>query len=67
MELDLLRQWDWAPEITAWLNDMGQRIALSLHGLSDHKAFRKHLRQAIDRGLSPRAALAGMTTVPAEM
>ena len=35
------------------VNDMGQRIALSLHGLSDHKAFRKHLRQAIDRGLSP--------------
>jgi len=67
VELDLLRQWDWAPEIPAWLNDMGQRIALSLHGLSDPKAFRKHLRQAIDRGLSPQAALAGMTTVPAEM
>ena len=67
VSLDLLRQWDWAPENPSLLVAMGKRVALSLHGLHDRKAFRKRVNQAIDRGLDRGAALAGLTTIPAEL
>lgn len=65
--LDQLRAWDWAPENPALLRQQGLEIALTTHGLKDKKQFRKHLRLALDRGLSEDDALAALTTVPARL
>ncbi len=65
--LDLLRQWDWAPENPAVLRRAGLEVALTTSGLSDRKDFRRHVRAAIDRGLSEADALAALTTVPARL
>jgi imidazolonepropionase-like amidohydrolase len=67
VSLDQLRTWDWSPEIPALLAKDGRPIAFTLHGLADHKAFRKNIRQAIDRGLQESIALAALTTVPASL
>jgi imidazolonepropionase-like amidohydrolase len=65
--LDLLRQWDWAPENPAVLRRAGADIALTTHGIPDRKEFRKNLRFALARGLSEVDALAALTTVPARL
>ncbi len=65
--LDLLRQWDWAPENPAVLRRAGLDVALTTHGLPDRKEFRRNLRAAIDRGLPEADAVAGLTTVPARL
>lgn len=67
VSLDQLRHWDWAPENAAVLRQQGLEIALTTHALGDRKVFRKHLRSAMDRGLSERDALAGLTTIPARL
>lgn len=67
VSLDQLRHWDWAPENAAVLRQQGLEIALTTHALADRKVFRKHLRSAMDRGLSERDALAALTTVPAKL
>jgi len=67
VSLDQLRTWDWSPEIPALLARDNRPIAFTLHGLADHKAFRKNLRQAIGRGLNEATALAALTTVPADL
>ena len=66
VKLDNLRAWDWAAENPALLRQQGLDIALTTHGLSDKKVFRKNLRLALDRGLSENDALAALTTVPAK-
>lgn len=65
--LDLLRAWDWAAENPAVLRQQGCEIAMTTHGLSDKRSFRKHLRLALDRGLGEVDALAALTTVPAKL
>lgn len=65
--LDLLRQWDWAPENPVVLRREGVEIALTTHGLSDRGEFRKNLKRALDRGLTETDALAALTTVPARL
>jgi imidazolonepropionase-like amidohydrolase len=67
VSLDALRAWDWAAENPAVLRREGREIALTTHGLSDKKSFRKNLRLALDRGLDPTDALAALTTVPAKL
>jgi imidazolonepropionase-like amidohydrolase len=67
VSLDQLRAWDWAPENPAVIRRAGRRLALTTHGLSDRKAFRKNLKAAIERGLSELDALAALTLVPAEL
>ncbi|MBI3882034.1 MAG: amidohydrolase family protein [Verrucomicrobia bacterium] len=67
ISLDQLRAWDWAAENPALLRREGREIALTTHGLSDKKNFRKNLRAALDRGLSESDALAALTTVPAQL
>jgi hypothetical protein len=56
VSLDALRAWDWAAENPAVLRREGCEIALTTHGLSDKKSFRKNLRLALDRGLDPTDA-----------
>jgi imidazolonepropionase-like amidohydrolase len=67
VSLDQLRVWDWAAENPALLKRQGLQIALTSHGLSDRKTFRKNLRLALDRGLTEEEALAALTTVPAKL
>jgi len=70
-ELDItlggLRHWDRAPSNPAVMERNGVAFAFTTHGLKDKKDFLKNLRHAIFRGLSPRKALAALTTVPAEI
>lgn len=67
VSLDQLRHWDWAPENPALLRQNGLEVALTTHSLGDRKEFRKHLRSALDRGLSEADALAALTTIPAKL
>lgn len=62
---DLLH-WDLAPENPARLVDAGVRICLTTDGLDDPASFLKQVRKAVQRGLSPEAALDAMTTEPAK-
>ncbi|NOS72843.1 MAG: amidohydrolase family protein [Verrucomicrobia bacterium] len=65
--LDNLRAWDWASENPTLLRQQKLDIALTTYSLADKKAFRKNVRQAMDRGLSEDDALAALTTVPAKL
>jgi imidazolonepropionase-like amidohydrolase len=67
VSLDQLRAWDWAQENPAVLKKQGLEIALTTHGLTNRKVFRKNLRLAVDRGLSEDDALAALTTIPARL
>ena len=67
VSLDQLRAWDWAPEVPALLAKNKRHFSFTLHGLGDHKSFRKNIQQAIQRGLSEDVALAALTTEPAAL
>jgi imidazolonepropionase-like amidohydrolase len=67
VSLDQLRSWDWAAENPAQLRKLGLTVSLTTHALGDRKSFRKQLQLARRRGLSERDALAGLTTVPADL
>ena len=67
VSLDILRAWDWAPEIPRILHNNGHSISLTLHGLKDKNQFRANLAKAIERGLPKKIALAALTTTPAEL
>ncbi len=62
---DLLT-WELAPTNAARLEAAGVPFAFTTAKLEDRKDFRAHVRVAIDHGLSPDAALASVTTRPAE-
>jgi imidazolonepropionase-like amidohydrolase len=65
--LGQLRHWRQAPENPARLAAAGIRFALTSDGLSDRSQFLPNVRAAVQRGLTPDAALAALTTVPAEL
>ncbi len=65
--LERLMHWDLAPENPGRLAAAGVTIALTSHGLSDAGSFLKAVRKAVKRGLTPQAALAALTTAPAEL
>jgi imidazolonepropionase-like amidohydrolase len=67
VSLDTLRAWDWAPENPALLRSLGKELALTTHGLTDKRSFRRNLQQAVDRGLTETDALAAITTIPAKL
>jgi imidazolonepropionase-like amidohydrolase len=64
---ELLRYWQDAPGNGSALSRHGVRFAFTANGLEKAKDFRDRVRQAIERGLAPDAALASVTTVPAAM
>ncbi len=71
-ELDVslaqLRHWERAPHNPRVLEQAGVRFAFTAHGLDTAKQdLMKNVRKSIRRGLSPRTALAALTTVPAEI
>ena len=62
-----LRHWERSPSTAKWLADAGVRLAITGHGLRDDEDFWDNLRRAVRRGLPANAALAALTTVPAEL
>lgn len=62
-----LMEWDLAPDNPATLAKAGVTIALTGHGLRDRAEFLKNVRRAVARGLDKPAALAAMTTTPAQL
>src|SRR4029077_3561436 len=67
-ELDELQHWDRGPSNPARLAEAGIPIALTTEKLEKpEKEFWSRLRLAVRRGLSKDAALAALTTAPAEM
>ncbi len=67
VSLEALRHWDLAPENPGRLADAGIRFALTADGLSNGTDFLRNLRTAVSRGLPADAALAALTTTPAEL
>ncbi|HVF72385.1 MAG TPA: amidohydrolase family protein [Chthoniobacterales bacterium] len=67
-DLDELQHWDRAPSNPARLAEAGIPFALTTEKLEKpEKDFWGRLRLAVRRGLSKEAALAALTTTPAEM
>src|SRR4051812_27421297 len=68
VELDEFQHWDLAPSNPARLAEAGLPFALTTEKLEKpEKDFWPRLRLAVRRGLSKEAALAALTTTPAEM
>src|SRR2546423_2483361 len=68
VELDELQHWDRAPGNPARLAEAGIQFGLTTEKLEKpEKDFWPRLRLAVRRGLSKDAALAALTTTPAEM
>ncbi len=67
VSLETLMEWDIAPENPARVSAAGITFAFCSSGLSDSADFLKNIRVAVERGLSPNAALKALTTTPAEL
>jgi len=61
-----LKHWDMAPDNAQKLVESGLSIAFTTAGLKSPNQFRKNLIMSVQRGLSEKAALAALTTNPAE-
>ncbi len=60
-----MKHWEMAPANLSSLEKNGITFSITAAGLSGSKDFLKNVRKAIEYGLSEKAALAAMTTVPA--
>jgi imidazolonepropionase-like amidohydrolase len=67
VSLRSLRAWDEEPENPARLHRAGLTIAFGSAGLSKPELLLTRARVAVRRGLAPEAALAALTTVPAQL
>jgi len=67
VQLDQLQHWDLARANAGLLAKAGVPVALTSAGLKKASDFWPNLRKAVAAGLSPEAALAGLTTVPANL
>jgi imidazolonepropionase-like amidohydrolase len=66
VSLAQLRHWHEAPANLARVARAGTRFALTTDGLDERSSFLPNLRNAVRRGLAPDAALAALTTIPAD-
>ena len=66
VSLEALRHWHRAPDNPHTLYQSGLPMMLSSHGMGQPTDFLKNLAKAVDRGLDPDAALAMVTTEPAD-
>ncbi|MBY6204696.1 amidohydrolase family protein [Halomonas denitrificans] len=66
VSLEELRHWRRAPENAQRLIEAGVPVMFTAHGLGNPADLFGHLATAIERGLDPDRALAGLTTGPAE-
>jgi imidazolonepropionase-like amidohydrolase len=67
LSLEALRHWYLAPQNPARLASAGVSMALTTDGLRDKSEFLKNLQKAVKNGLDEQAALAALTTNPAQM
>jgi hypothetical protein len=67
ISLSDLRHWDNAPGNPRAVLDAGLEVAFTSHELSDPKKIHSMLAMAIERGLTPDEALAGLTVTPAKL
>ncbi|MDA8015974.1 MAG: amidohydrolase family protein [Thermoanaerobaculia bacterium] len=65
--LGTLRHWKQAPENPLRLQEAGVSFVFTSHELNDPKKIHEHLATAIERGFDADAALAALTTGPAEL
>lgn len=65
--LEDLLDWDHAPENPGRLEKAGIRFAITSRGLKDVGELLTAVRRAVERGLSPDAALQALTVTPAEL
>jgi imidazolonepropionase-like amidohydrolase len=65
VDLRELMTWEQAPTNPRRMRQAGMQVALTTARLRDRGEFTANLKKAIRHGLSPRDALAGVTTVPA--
>ncbi|TVQ02451.1 MAG: amidohydrolase [Balneolaceae bacterium] len=66
-DLAALRHWYLAPENPARLASAGIEFSFTAHGLENSDDFLKNIREAVAAGLARSAALAAITTNPAEL
>lgn len=66
ISFDALSRWEAAPGNAAALESAGIRFAFTTDGVTPSE-FTDNIRRAIEAGLSDEAALAALTTTPAEM
>ena len=67
VSLQEMRYWDEAPENPKKLQEAGIVFAFTSATLKDAGSFLGNIRKAVERGLSPNAALAALTTTPARL
>jgi imidazolonepropionase-like amidohydrolase len=67
ISLEELRHWNEAPGNPARLSASGVTFTFTSDQLDDKGTFLAQVRRAVDRGLSKEAALAAMTTTPAQL
>jgi len=65
--LEELLHWNFAPDNPARLSQEGIQFTFTTDQLDDKSKFLPELRKAVERGLSPDAALASLTTTPAQL
>ncbi len=65
--LESLRHWYYAPENASRMIQHGHTVAFTSKGIKNKGDFLKHLRMAVERGLSEKEALAALTTTPASL
>ncbi len=66
VSLAALRHWHRAPDNPHIMHQSGLPTMLSSHGMGQPTDFLKNLAKAVERGLDPDAALAMVTTEPAD-
>ncbi|NQV30279.1 MAG: amidohydrolase family protein [Candidatus Marinimicrobia bacterium] len=64
--IEQLKHWDMAPDNASKLVKSGLSIAFTTSGLKSPQQFRNNLIMSVQRGLGEKAALAALTTIPAE-
>ncbi len=67
VSLEELRHWNDAPDNPARLVQSGITFTFTSYELDDKKNFLSQLRKAVERGLPENAALAALTTNPAQL
>ncbi|MGA8854721.1 MAG: amidohydrolase family protein, partial [Christiangramia sp.] len=66
LSLEEMREWNQAPSNLKMLEEKNVPFTITTHDIDAEKDFKNNLLKAIDYGLTKEAALAALTTVPAQ-
>ncbi len=67
VSLEELRHWNFAPDNPVQLSQADVQFTFTTDQLDDKQKFLAQLRRAVERGLTEDAALAALTTTPAQL